>query len=61
MKNLTHPEPDESNEDFVRRLADSRVTQGYLAPILPALVELYERVGALEERQRDREPGSRSR
>ena len=43
------PAEGESHENFVRRLARSRIP-GYVKPVLPSVVELYARVAALEQR-----------
>jgi hypothetical protein len=41
--------PGESNEDYVRRV-NGKLGAGDVQPVLPALVELYDRVAALEAR-----------
>lgn len=48
------PDKGESREDYVRRLNRSRLS-GYVAPVLPSVVELYDRITALENRVRELE------
>lgn len=39
----------ETPEEYVRRMSETS-RAGYVAPVLPSLVELYDRVAALEAR-----------
>lgn len=41
---------DESAEQHVRRLAGQGLQPGYLRPVLPSLVELYDRTSWLHDR-----------
>lgn len=49
----------ETSEEYVRRMSRTS-TAGYVAPVLPPLVELYDRTAALEARVADLEQRARS-
>lgn len=50
LKRMFGRDDGETAEQFVRRLDGGTYRGGYAAPVVPSIVELYDRIGALEAR-----------